>query len=142
MPRKAQTLTARFPYVLNVVAGATAVIGDKEINAIYAACNNAVRPGAFDWLAKGRAFDIPFDGEPDAAIAALREAVHDEWLLDINVVPVAKRRKKLFVADMDSTIIGCECIDELADMAHIKPKVAAITERAMRGELEIGRAHV
>jgi phosphoserine phosphatase len=126
--------------VLNVVAGAAATIAEKQINAIYAACNASVQAGAFDWLAKGRAFDIPFDGDPDAVIASLRETVHDEWLLDINVVPVAKRRKKLFVADMDSTIIGCECIDELADMAHIKPKVAAITERAMRGELDFPSA--
>jgi phosphoserine phosphatase len=55
-------------------------------------------------------------------------------------VPAAGRRKRLLIADMDSTIIGCECIDELADMAGIKPKVAAITERAMRGELDFPAA--
>ena len=65
----------------------------------------------------------------------MRQAVHDEWLLDINIVAAANRRKKLLIADMDSTIIGCECLDELADMAGLKPKVAAITERAMRGEI-------
>ena len=59
-----------------------------------------------------------------------------EWLSDVNIVPAANRRKKLLVADMDSTIITCECIDELADMAGIKPKVAAITERAMRGDID------
>src|SRR5690606_32552464 len=46
------------------------------------------------------------------------------------------RRKRLFVADMDSTIIGCECLDELADFAGVKAQVAEITERAMRGELQ------
>ncbi len=45
------------------------------------------------------------------------------------------RRKRLFLADMDSTIIGCECLDELADYAGVKAEVAAVTERAMRGEI-------
>ena len=50
------------------------------------------------------------------------------------------RVKRLLVADMDSTIIGQECIDELADYAGVKPEVAAITERAMQGELDFGAA--
>ncbi len=54
--------------------------------------------------------------------------------------PAANRRKKLLIADMDSTIIDVECLDELADMAGLKPKIAAITERAMRGELEFESA--
>ncbi len=56
--------------------------------------------------------------------------------IDIVVQPQAVRRKKLFLADMDSTMIGQECIDELADFAGLKAHVAAITERAMRGEIE------
>ena len=51
------------------------------------------------------------------------------------VVPAAGRRKALLVADMDSTIIQQECIDEMADMLGLKPRIAAVTERAMRGEL-------
>ena len=51
------------------------------------------------------------------------------------VQPIATRRKRLFVADMDSTMIGQECIDELADYVGLKAHVAAITERAMRGEI-------
>ena len=50
------------------------------------------------------------------------------------------RRKRLLIADMDSTIIGVECIDELADFAGLKPEVAAITEAAMRGELDFEAA--
>ncbi len=46
------------------------------------------------------------------------------------------RRKRLLIADMDSTIITCECLDELADYAGVKAEIAAVTERAMRGELE------
>jgi len=56
--------------------------------------------------------------------------------MDANVVPAEGRRKRLLIADMDSTIIGVECIDELADFAGVKPQVAAITEAAMRGELD------
>lgn len=56
--------------------------------------------------------------------------------VDWALVPVEGRRKKLLVADMDSTIINVECLDELADFAGLKAEIAAITERAMRGELE------
>ena len=56
--------------------------------------------------------------------------------VDVVVQPDEPRWKRLFVADMDSTIIGQECIDELADYAGLKDKVARITERAMRGELD------
>ncbi len=59
---------------------------------------------------------------------------------DVNVVPADGRRKRLLIADMDSTIIGVECIDELADYAGLKAEVAAITERAMRGELDFEAA--
>ncbi len=55
--------------------------------------------------------------------------------VDIIVQPVAHRRKKLFLADMDSTMIGQECIDELADLVGMKGRVSAITEKAMRGEI-------
>ena len=59
-----------------------------------------------------------------------------EMPVDWALVPVKGRRKQLLVADMDSTIINVECLDELADFAGIKAEIAAITERAMRGELE------
>ena len=62
--------------------------------------------------------------------------------IDANVVPAEGRRKRLLIADMDSTIIGVECIDELADFAGLKAEVAAITEAAMRGELDFEAALV
>lgn len=55
--------------------------------------------------------------------------------LDLNIVPAENRQKKLLIADMDSTIIPVECIDELADFAGVKREVSEITERAMQGEL-------
>lgn len=56
--------------------------------------------------------------------------------IDANIVPADNRRKKLLIADMDSTMIPVECIDELADFAGVKDQVAEITERAMGGELD------
>lgn len=93
--------------------------------------------GAPQWLFDEVAVDIPFEGHHDTRVIEnrLREARGD-LPIDIVVQPQAARRKKLFLADMDSTMIGQECIDELADFVGLKPHVAAITERAMRGEIE------
>src|ERR1043165_2921200 len=94
-------------------------------------------PGSAEWLFDEVAVDIPFTGSEDvkALEARLRQARGD-LPIDIVVQPAAFRRKKLFLADMDFTMIGQECIDELADFAGLKAHVAAITERAMRGEIE------
>jgi len=125
--------------VLNVGTGAPS-LGVERARAIHDACIRAAEAGDIDWLAPEKSFDIAFAGDPDAVRASLRETVHDEWPLDINVLPITSRRKKLLIADMDSTIVGCECVDELADFIGLKPKVAAITERAMRGELDFPSA--
>lgn len=93
------------------------------------------------WLFDGVAADIPFgaqdnlEGDRHAIEQRLRE-LRGDLPIDIVVQPVGFRRKKLFLADMDSTMIGQECIDELADLVGMKTHVAAITERAMRGEIE------
>ena len=60
--------------------------------------------------------------------------------LDVNCVPVANRRKRLLIADMDSTMITVECIDEVADFAGVRDQVVAITEPAMRGEISFEEA--
>ena len=65
---------------------------------------------------------------------AARDALGDAPV-DLCVQPALHRKKRLLIADMDSTIIGCECLDELADFAGVKAEVSAITERAMRGEI-------
>jgi phosphoserine phosphatase len=94
-------------------------------------------PGAAHWLFDEVAVDIPFTDREDipAIENRLREARGD-LPIDIVVQPQGFRRKKLLLADMDSTMIGQECIDELADFVGLKARVAAITERAMRGEIE------
>jgi len=84
------------------------------------------------WLDEGAAADLRFSGDSKAA----RWALDGLDGVDLVVQPEEGRWKKLLVADMDSTIIGQECIDELADYAGLKDKVARITERAMQGELD------
>ncbi|ACI92414.1 phosphoserine phosphatase SerB [Afipia carboxidovorans OM5] len=90
-----------------------------------------------EWLDAGIAADIPFESEEPARVVAdrLRDAFQ-RIPVDIVVQPRIARRKKLLLADMDSTMIGQECIDELAAFVGLKDHVAAITERAMRGEIE------
>ncbi|WP_293699469.1 MULTISPECIES: phosphoserine phosphatase SerB [unclassified Sphingopyxis] len=94
--------------------------------------------GAPHWLDEGDAADIVFQG---SLVSARKElALMDHGSLDTIVQPQGDRTKKLIIADMDSTMITVECIDELADYAGLKPEIAAITERAMRGELDFRAA--
>ncbi|MBK5569587.1 phosphoserine phosphatase SerB [Ensifer sp. SSB1] len=100
------------------------------------AAANAVKASGLYWLADGVACDIALtDGtDPDAAEALLRGLIGDAPV-DVAVQEAESRRKKLLIADMDSTMIGQECIDELAAEVGLKDKVAAITARAMNGEI-------
>jgi phosphoserine phosphatase len=99
------------------------------------------------WLEPGVAADISFTATQQdietsgsrALVDRVRAALADAPI-DIVVQRASGRRKKLFLADMDSTMIGEECVDELADYVGMKPHVAAITERAMRGEIEFAPA--
>ena len=88
------------------------------------------------WIDDGDAADLRFSIDMKAA----RWALADLPGVDLIVQPAGQRDKGALVADMDSTIIGQECIDELADYAGVKPQVAAITEWAMRGELDFSGA--
>jgi phosphoserine phosphatase len=119
---------------------ATLIAGADELRSSYVADAHSILPEAGEtrWLADGIAADIRFTpetGTDQCALAGqLREILSAR--LDVVVQPIANRRKKLFLADMDSTMIGQECIDELAEYVGLKSHVAAITERAMRGEIE------
>ncbi len=99
------------------------------------ACD-ALGASRVDWLWPGVACDIPL---PALADAAQSEAALHSLLagapVDVAVQPAARRRKKLLIADMDSTMIDQECIDELADLVGVKQHVAAITARSMNGEI-------
>ena len=101
------------------------------------ACAILPSAGPAHWLFDEVAVDIPFVSTEDiGAIANRLRSARGDLPIDIVVQPQIDRRKKLFLADMDSTMIGQECIDELADLVGMKAHVAAITERAMRGEIE------
>jgi phosphoserine phosphatase len=92
--------------------------------------------GPAHWLFDEVAVDIPFaSDEPIAAIVTRLKQARGDLPIDVVVQPRIDRRKKLFLADMDSTMIGQECVDELADFAGLKAHVAGVTERAMRGEI-------
>lgn len=93
--------------------------------------------GQSHWIESGLVGEVPFTGDraiANAALEPLRAAA------DVLVLDEAARDPRLLVSDMDSTMIANECIDELADYAGVKPQVAAITERAMQGELDFEAA--
>lgn len=94
-------------------------------------------PREHAWVEPEVAVDIPFAREAQGLASALETALPH---VDVAVQPSRGRAKRLLVADMDSTIITVECIDELADYAGLKEEVAAITEQAMQGALDFHQA--
>jgi phosphoserine phosphatase len=104
------------PGLVEALAGAQARVKEPRL----------LGPGALDLLVEASEVDGP---------RRVARGLLAELPVDVCVQPWAGRRKRLFVADMDSTIIGCECLDELADFAGLKAEISAITERAMRGEI-------
>ena len=96
--------------------------------------------GGAEWLAEGEAADLIFDDlDPDQADAAIRQALGDAPI-DCIAQPIEHRRKRLLIADMESTIIEQEMLDEIADLKGIKPQIADITARAMNGEIDFAGA--
>ncbi len=130
---------------MGVMDSVLTVIGDAASRAVDPALAEAVgsalagagaRVAGPDWLAPGIACDLPFDGLALArAEAAARDRL-DGAPLDLAAQPAAGRRKGLLVADMESTIIGQELVDELAEAAGVHDRIAAITARSMAGEID------
>ncbi len=115
--------------VLTLISNAADGAVTEEIKDKYAKLLKATYS---NWLNKNIALDILFDSTTDHdCINELKSENFDFAIQD----PIT-RRKMLLVADMDSTIIQVECIDELADFLGIKDKVSHITEAAMRGEID------
>lgn len=98
--------------------------------------SQAAGASAVRWLAEGIAceFELPETAASADIIDGLRASVASEPV-DVIVQPTAERRKRILLADMDSTMIDQECIDELADEIGVKDRVAAITARSMNGEI-------
>ena len=123
-------------FIATLLAAETLRAGD-----ISDACDRLAQAGLavgnWAWIDESEAADIHFDGDPAAAREVLEGTMRR---VDVIVQPAQGREKKLIVADMDSTMITVECIDELADYAGIKAQIAEVTEAAMRGELDFAAA--
>jgi phosphoserine phosphatase len=120
--------------VLTAAAGVGDDAGEAAREALHATGQSAALPRRL----AGSALEIGFVGTLPVGFDP--RALLPEAPLDANVLPAEERRKRILLADMDSTIIGVECIDELADYAGVKAAVAAVTEAAMRGELDFESA--
>jgi phosphoserine phosphatase len=124
--------------VATFVAGQGAALTPATIaRALDAA---GLRASPLDWLAPERAADAFFTTDDLAGVRrALATALAGETV-DVVAQPVASRRKLLLVADMDSTMIAQECLDELADCIGLRAPIAAITARAMAGDIDFEAA--
>jgi phosphoserine phosphatase len=98
-------------------------------------CASGAAVGAPVWLAPGIACELPFDGQSRSMAAEIALPG-----LDAIVMPTVGRQKRLLVADMESTMIENEMLDELADFLGLRQTIAAITARAMNGELDFAAA--
>lgn len=133
-----QTTTAS---ILTIIAPyGKATLNDEALSQLKNNLNIEAEP---IWLAEGEAVDLPLNEINANDLKTLSSQINEllkDKPFDFALQPQEHRRKKLLISDMDSTIIGEECIDEIAYMAGIKPKIADITERAMRGEIEFDAA--
>lgn len=126
-------------YVITLIAPRSTTLEDRDIATVLKLASDAgFELGESHWLDDGVALDVPLHGGDAARLVGQLKGL--ERIDAIFQPNDANRRKKLLISDMDSTIIEQECIDELADEMGIKPHVAEITERAMRGELDFKMA--
>ena len=112
-------------------------LDDRLIDRALGALREIDPKAAFSaWIDEGDAVDLRVNGD----VQAIRWALDGLDGVDVFVQPEERRFKRLLVADMDSTIVGQECLDELADFAGLKREIAEITERAMQGKLDFKAA--
>jgi phosphoserine phosphatase len=124
-------------FVMTLIAAPGA---GRDLPEVVAALTGTLSVGAPDWLAPGAACDLALrDPDTQAAEAAARQMIGDAPI-DVLVQPSNGRRKRILVADLESTIIENEMLDELADFVGLRTHVAAITRRAMNGELDFAAA--
>jgi phosphoserine phosphatase len=127
-------------HVITIVAAPEARAALTETACTFHSTVQSANP--VEWLA-GHACDIYFEPESQSALEDIRQAVDSALSgvpADALIQPMEGRRKRMLIADMDSTIIGQESLDEIADVVGIGPQIAAITERAMRGEMDFETA--
>jgi phosphoserine phosphatase len=133
MPADKPAAVSQVIAVVSGKPGAGAITDD--VLSIVARVTGAGASGVH-WLAAGDAVEA----RCHASNASDLRASLASHPVDVNTVPSSERKKRLLIADMDSTMIQQECIDEMADLFGLKPQIAAITERAMRGELPFEQA--
>lgn len=122
----------------------------RHVVTLVASSPNLIKPEAlvtnlagvakWRWLEEPVACDVFFEKTPSPALLESLQLACTAAGVDMISQPVEGREKKLLISDMDSTMIGQECIDELADCLGLKAPVAEITERAMNGELDFKQA--
>src|SRR5690348_11273282 len=122
--------------VLTLIAGSSApILNSQNLATANAALAEAgAHIGAVDWLEPNRACDIPFEGIDVTTAQRIARERLGAAPIDLAAQAAVGRRKKLLVADMESTIITAELLDELAAFLGIADKIAPITARSMRGE--------
>jgi phosphoserine phosphatase len=132
-------IKAAMQLVATFIAGSAGPgISAEQAEDIRRTLSNFVKAStdAPDWLAPGIACDISLEGQDLVALRAAMRTHFRDASFDAVIQPAEGRVKSLLVADMDSTIVTSETLDELADHAGLKEQIAAITERAMRGEID------
>ncbi|HZT50486.1 MAG TPA: phosphoserine phosphatase SerB [Stellaceae bacterium] len=127
--------------VLTLIAPAAAAgLGAAADAAARALAAIGARVGTPDWLDPGIACDLPFAGADPAHAAVVARAALGAAPIDLVAQAAAGRRKRILVADMESTIIANEMLEELADFLGLRAQVAAVTRRAMNGEIDFAAA--
>lgn len=123
--------------VLTLIAGAGTELEEPVIAAARATLKEAgAEPAPLSWLAPGIACDIPFAGAEGRAVEAALRPRLEGLPVDLAAQPASGRRKRLLVADMESTIVTRELTDELAVLAGMGERIAAMTAASMRGEVD------
>ena len=128
------------PHCLTLISPPGGLTPDHVANVRSALRALGALTGSPDWLSDAEACDLPFEQlAAEQAAAAARAALGDA-AVDAIAVPRDGRRKRLLLADMDSTIVESETLDELAAFAGLKDRIAAITARSMNGEIDFATA--
>lgn len=124
--------------VLTLIAGSRSRLSLFRLAKVIAETAGAASEP--NWLAPGEVCDLVFDAIDPAGIVRAARAVIGNAAVDVIVQPLAERRKRLLIADLESTIIENEMLDELADFVGLRPQMSEITRRAMNGEVDFTTA--
>lgn len=128
--------------VLTLIADPSVQPLDDEVTGLVRAAlrNLGAEVGSVDWLTPGIAADLPFEGLADERAESAARVAIGERPFDLAAQTSEFRRKRVLVADMESTIIKQEMLDELADFVGLRERIAGITARAMNGEIDFKEA--